>query len=246
MGGYVPALRVVEHFDDRVRKARELTQRANDAFPKQAGRLIEAYVSGEIKLGLRCALEQSAEYGFTLSAIRVANGLGFKVPRITNPQGDGKDVDGEQPLMLADNVEVMEVVQEFVPSFVRVERFYDLSFLGGEGLYEFVPLVVPARELGGAVSDRKVSIVNKRWAVAAGECGRQDVKAASNGVKVGPSFDVESERKLLFLKRNDVIVRNVRWQLFDTHINVSFDPIIEPRLKGWEMGYGPVDRRLSV
>ena len=83
------------------------------------------------------------------------------------------DGDGQQPDVLAHNVEVMEGPKGWIPSFVRFEIFDDVSFLGGEGLYEFTPFIVPGSEGLLAGSDRKVRIVNHRLAVARGKCSSQ-------------------------------------------------------------------------
>ena len=45
--------------------------------------------------------------------------------------------------MLSHNIEVMEGEKSWVPSIVWLERFDDLSFLGGEGLYKLLPLYCP-------------------------------------------------------------------------------------------------------
>jgi len=152
----------------------------------------------------------------------------------------------EQTYVFSNNVEVMEGVKGFVPSFVWGEVFDDISYLGGEGLYEFVPFVIPARESIVTGRHGKVSIVNKSWAVALGKSHRKNVKAASDCVEVGSSFDLERERERFFLRGYNEIVRHIRWQLFDAYIDVRFAPGIEPQLKGLELGCGPVDGCLSM
>ena len=187
------ALRKVESVNDRVRQARELTERRNDSNPEKVGRFIEAYLGGELKLGLRYTLGEPPEYGFTLSAIRGSDRKGLKVSCVRNAESCGKDVNGEQSLMLSVNVEQMESMQASIPSLVRLQRYEDVSFLDGEGLYEFVPFVTPGEKDFLTSRNRKVRIVNKRWAVAAGERGSQNIQAASNGVEVGTGFDIEGE-----------------------------------------------------
>lgn len=248
-GDYAPTLvGRVEVPNDRVREARELAERSEDALSEQVrGRFIEAYISGEFKVGLRCTLGQAANYGFTLSAFRRTGGSFETRPLgVADPQGNGNDDNGEQPLVLADNVEQMEGVQKPIPSLVRSERFYDLSYIGGEGLYEFVPLVIAPFKVIETGRHRKVSIVKKRWAVAHGQGGGKNIEAAPNSIDVRPGFDVEAEGKRLFFERYHLVVRNVRWKIFNTHIDVSVEPTIQSLTEGWEMGYGPVDRRLRV
>jgi len=121
--------------------------------------------------------------------------------------------------MLSDNVQIVQRAEEMVPvlSSVRVQRFDDSSFLGGERLYEFVPFVpLPGEEDCFAGGDRKVSIVNKLLAVEVRQNARQDVEAAANGVEVDASFDLERERERFFFRDYHYIVRNVRWLLSDS------------------------------
>lgn len=238
----------VEQLDDRIREARELAERCNDADPVHVGRFIDAYASGEIQLGIRCALSEKTQYGFLIGAAHVRNRKGRKVPNgiPSHTQSRGVNLHREQSYMLSNNVEVMEGVKGFITSFVRFQRYDNVAFLGGEGLYEFMPFVVPISEGLMAGGNRKVSIVNKRWAVALSKgCGK-NVEAASNGIDVSANLDLECERERFFLRSNNEIVRNIRWQLFDTYIHICVEPSVQPRLEGWEFGYGPVDRRLSI
>lgn len=152
--------------------------------------------------------------------------------------------------MLADNIQFMESVEKVISpsilSFVWFQRFDDGAFGAGERLYEFVPLETLQVEDLGAGDDRKVSIVNKPWAVAARESCRKDVQTASNGVDVCANLDLEVERQRLFFTRYYDIIRGIRWKLYNSGVKVSVEPCVKTRLKGWELGHGPIDRGLRV
>jgi hypothetical protein len=152
-------------------------------------------------------------------------------------------------MMLPDNVQIVQRAEEMIPvlSSLRVQRFDDSSFLGGERLYEFVPFVsLPGEEDCLAGGDRKVSIVSKRLAVAVRQNARQDVEAASNGVEADASFDLECERERLFFRDYHHIIRNVSWLLSDSQVHIIAEPSIKLLLQKWEVGFGPIDRGLGV
>ena len=151
--------------------------------------------------------------------------------------------------MLSQNIEIVKDAEHMIPtlSSVRLQRFDDSSFLSGERLYEFVPFVpLPGEENRLAPCDWKVSIIDKRLAVAVRQGGRKDVKAASDRVDVDTSLYVECEWERRFFSDYDHIVRNVRWLLSDSHVHIFVEPSIKPPPKQWEVGFGPIDRSLSV
>jgi len=242
-------LRNIEFPNDRVRKCGELVQCYNDLPMVEVSGFIQAYLHGEINLGIRCALGDETNYGFIIAAAHPA-GSDWRKRLAQSPghetQLGGSDFDSQQALMLADNVEQMEGVKKVVPSLVRFQRFDDGLFRCGERLYEFVPFVVPCVEVGSTRSDWKVSVVNQRLAVAVGKGRGENIETAPNGVDVNASLNLERQRQRLFFDRQKDILRSIRWQLFASHVNVVFEPSIQSYLEGWELGYGPIDRGPSV
>jgi len=230
-------LRDVEHFNDRVRQVRKLVQRCNNLPAWEVVGFAQAYLRGEINVGLRCTLGEETDFGFIISAAR-------------RPTDSGNDawsgVHGQQTLMLSHNVEHMKGVKQLIPSLVRFQLFDDISFRCGERLYEFTPLVVSPGEFLGAVGNREVSVVNKRLAVAVSERRSENVETASDRVEVSASFDLESQRQRLFFNRHEGIVRGMKWLLSDGHVQVLIKPNIKALLEGWELGFGPTDRGLGV
>jgi hypothetical protein len=247
------ALWGIEQSDDRIRQARELTERCNHLPTWEISGFAETYLRGELNIGLWCrTLGEQANCGFICSCAHPASGDGNKGIDGTPPTGHHEcsraNLGRQKPFMFSHNVEIVESAEQMVPilSSVRFQRFDDSSFFGGERLYEFVAFVsLPGEEdcfIGG---DGKVSIINKRLAVAVRQSGSENVKTASNCVEVDPGFDLESERERLFFCDHHPIIGNVRWQLSDRYMNIIAEPSIKPLLKKWEVGFGPIDRGLG-
>ncbi len=247
-------LRKIELLNDRLRQCCELVQRCNDFPTWEVTGFAEAYLRGELNLGLLCsAFGDEANYGFIYSCADPSSGYGNKgVNRPPPPrhyERSRANLGGQESLMLPHNIEIVQSAEQTIAvlSSVRFQRFDDSSFLGGEGLYEFVPFVSltgQEDDLGG--SNGKVCLINKRLAVAIRQSASHDVKAASNCVKVDASFDLESNRERLFFRDHHHIIGNIRWLLSESQVNIIAEPSIEPFLKGWEIGFGPIDRGLRV
>jgi hypothetical protein len=240
-------LGAIEHQDEGGGEGSEILECVHNTSAAVGG-FIESYCRGEIQFGIRRILADQPQYGFLIGAAHPSNRQRFEKWKCLAPhaQAGGWDEHREQPYMLSHNVEVMEGVKRWVSSFVWLDRFDDVSFLGGEGLYEFTPFVISGGEGLRAESDRKVRVIHQRLAVACGQRGRKNVETAADGVDVSADLDLERERQRTFFDSYNDVVRGVCWQLFDSYINVCVRPLTESRLEGWELGYGPIDRGLSV
>lgn len=243
-----PALGI-EETDDRVRKAREIAQRGNDWFASRDVDFIEDYCRGKIEIGLWCSFGIEAQCGFAISSIEeifphgeevVVDAKASQAPA-RSPRGYGK-----QRLMLPFDVQLMEGPQIVVPSLIRFQRFDDRSFGIGERLYEFLPLIVPRCERAGIFGDGEINLVGVRHAVALREGGGKDVEGATDGIDVCSHLDVERKRQRLFFDHHYDIVSSMTFQLFHDHAEVVASPSVQSALKGWQIGYGPVDGGLSV
>jgi hypothetical protein len=248
------AFSAVEFTDDRLRETGELVERCNNLPPWEVSGFAETYLRGGLNLRLlRRVFGEQANCGFVWSRADPAGRNGSKgfdcVTPARNDESSRCNSSFQQSYVLSDNVQIVQGAKELIPiwSSVRFQRLDDTSFLGGQGLYEFVPFVsLPREEDCPAAGDRKVSIINKRLAVSVCERRRQNVETASNGIEINSCFDLETERERLFCRDYNYIVRNIRWQLSDIHIHVFAEPSIKPFLKEWEIGFGPIDRCLSV
>lgn len=230
----------IEQLDDRLRKARELVKRGNERFSFRHPRLIDRYREGTCNLGLTRSLADERQLGFIVSAYPAGHDW---LNRLSgNPEKCGGWFDPDQPTMLTHDVELMEGPEKFVPSAVRFQRFDDRSFGRGQPLFAFetysqIPPGLENGEVGFAVI---------RHAVACRERTGEDVEAAANRIDVGSDLDVERERKRLFLHHHYDVVRAIRVRVFNCHFEVELEPSNDPRLQGWELGYGPVNACLSV
>lgn len=240
------ALREVELSDNSRSQFCELGDRRNDLPVWEVKGFAQAYLHGELDPGLLCALGEKPNYGLIISALahparrEKCEILGDISPS-RNRHVAGHDFGGQQSHVLADNIEIVEGVKKIVPSLVRFARVDDTSFLGGDGLYKFVPFVSPADPDLLARHNWEVSVINKRLAVALGKRGRENIETATDSVDVRASLNLECERERRFFLCNENIIRNVRWLLSEHQLNVVVEPSIQTLLKGWEIGFGPVD-----
>lgn len=100
--------------------------------------------------------------------------------------------------MLPDNIEIMQRVQEAIPSFVRFESFDYASLLDGKSLDEFLALKVPGSKILLARGNGEVGLVYERWAVALRERARENIETAPDCIKVGSELDLKRDGQRLF------------------------------------------------
>ena len=132
----------VEQVDDRVRKVRELVERGNNWFRGRECGFTERYIRGELHLVGRRTMGEEADCGFLVVHPHPTSSDGNKV-LAEAPTRDVKSArvcsDAEQPLMLSQNIELMQGPQKIVPSLVRFQRFDSRSFGRGERLRISLP-----------------------------------------------------------------------------------------------------------
>lgn len=241
--------RLIEKPDDRAGQAAELTQRFNDwTHPRHSKiGLAERYARGELYYGVRLPFGDYAQYGFVIGASEIPLSCVGVSPlyRHVALQEVGLNFDLEKAFVLPNNVEAMEGEKKVIPSFIRFEIFDDATFGVGKPLYEFVPLVSAFCKNLGAINNGKVNLFAARYAEPHSESTSENIEAASENVDVGASLDHERERQRLFVSRYYDIIRGITWRIYNDHINVDIDPRFESLLKGWELGYGPVNGSLS-
>jgi hypothetical protein len=233
----------VEQLDDRLRKAREIVKRANERFSYSDPRFIERYREGACNLGLRRAFGDTREYGLIVGAYPA----GFETFNTWagHSKNSRRRLYPQQSAMLAHDVELMEGPQKFVPSLIWVQRFDDRSFGRRQPLFAF-ETCQGVNEVEQASIDRKVFLNVLRHAVARIECAGEDVEAAADGIEVNAGCDMERERQRLFLDHHYEIIRDIRIRVFDSYFEIEIEPSVDLRVKGWELGYGPVNARLRM
>jgi hypothetical protein len=236
---------VVEQFDDRLRKAREIVERSNNRFSFRHPRFVDRYREGTCNVGLRRALADECQYGFVISAYPSG---GDRMDR-ASPAGYSEKcrsrLDSKQSAMLAHDVELMEGPQKVIPSIIRFQRFDDVSFGRGKPLYAFETGERVDKVVEAAVN-REVGFRVLTFAVARRERAGEDIQATANRVDVSPCLDIECQRQRLFFDRYYELVRNIRIRVFEGYFNIEMEPGVDPFVEGWELGYGPVNACLSV
>jgi len=155
-------------------------------------------------------------------------------------------IDREQSVVLTHNIELMECPKGVIPSLIRFQRFDDTTFHVGQPLYKFRALVITAPKLIQGTGDWEIDPVWVRYAVAVRQSTREDIKGASDDVDIGTRFDAERERERLFFNRYYDIVRGMRIHLFESYADICLEPRSELVLKGWEIGYGPINGGFCV
>ena len=151
----------------------------------------------------------------------------------------------QQSAMLPHDIELMEGPEKLAPSVIWLQRFDDRSFGLGQPLFAFEALN-RVNEVNPGSEDRKMRFCVLRHAVACVQCACEDIEAAAKSVDVSASLDMERERQRLFFGHYHQIIRDIRIRVFDDHFEVELEPGVDLRLKGWELGYGPVNACLSV
>lgn len=239
---------MIEELDDRSRMASELVEHSNRWHVgwEKVG-FIDRYLRGELNIGLWAPLGDQPYNGFVVS-VREPRRNGGDIGGGTNTlntKASGDDFGIEASEVFSTDIELMEEPQKVVPSLVRFERFYNPSFGIGESLYEFAPL--DSLKCDGVGSNGEVHLVFSHLVAAKPfkEAVCQHIKGATNGVDIDSKFDVEPQGEVFSAEDCQNIVLNMRLRLFDTRVEVIFHPSVELLLKGWEIGYGPVNSGLG-
>ena len=236
----------VEQLDDGRCEARPTIENGGYFLSVRNGGFLDRYRKGVSNMGLRCPFPDQSQYGFVLSAQPSSLGVSRLDRHPGHPGKDEGGLDADQPTMLAQDVQFMEGPKFVVPTLIRFQRFDDVSFGLGKPLYEFSSLVVSPAEREFARSNRKIRVFAVRVAVAICKGGGEEIEGTANGVDIDSHLNVERERERFFFNRYHQIVRGLRVRLFDLGAYIEMDPGAEAMLQRWELGYGPVNARLSV
>lgn len=195
-------------------------------------------------------LSESADLGFLIHAqgpiaqVRVRDEIFDR--GVCLPESYRAGAQFDQPMVLAHDIEVVEIPEKFVPSLIRIQRF-DFSALDiRKGIYEFAALVVPAGESLSACRNRKVHMGEICYATPFCESHGEHVEGRSGGVDVSAEFDAEGARKRLLKERYYPIVCGWRWRILDTDVQVDAGPGFDPLIEGYRLGYGPIYGGISV
>ena len=248
MGARKAALRHVEQFDDVVTARTECAQFEHQRFIHQAnGRLVDRYLAGEIGIVLRQGVIGGSpwatnQYGFIWKAMR----FGARAPKHKRRmQFDDLGVGADKPLMLSDDVEVVQGIKKRIPSFVRLQRFDGRDLSIGEPIFLF-DVVQISGESALKLMNWEFSVSVRLYAVSLGEGSGDHIEGASVGIDDQSRFDIDERVERDFFSRHYELVRGIRIILEPEFIRVTTHPGKEALLQNWDLGYGPLDAGMSI
>lgn len=232
--------------DDRVREAGELAQRSNDWLVRDQISFIERYVSGDLKIAIRRVDTGRPNYGAICEARPMCGeSEALSVGLWRNHDHTRVQIDLQKPLMLSPHVELVQGEKKIVPSLVWAQCFDDLQIASRKPLFAFSHTLRHAEPFERVI-DRKVRISTWHYAVACGECGREQVEACSDAVNrsSGPRIEGGSERPIDF--ELEQLFARLRVGIADKFIGWCVEPGFEFLLDRWELGTGPVNSAIGV
>jgi hypothetical protein len=236
----------VEGFKDGLSYAREVTKRCADWHALNKLPLTERYLKGKLSLGLRVIGGDFGNWGIIFQS----NGLAHPDEAVASKSGD-RCGDGvrpglDKPSVFANTVKMVKVEEKIIPSSVRIERFDDLSLLGGQPLpiFTFYPLK-RVNEVVKAMEEGKM-FFRSRLAVATGQARGKDVQASSDAVNDGADLSVDNSRHWPQLFEFDDLFSAVSVDLYRQAIGATLGPIGNSRFQAIEVGFGPINCCLGV
>lgn len=238
----------LELFDNVSGHVGEGGKRDDSVVAVQGARLSHRYLSGDLEVIFVSEFGDHAKYGFAIGVNQLGeSGFAFNetIPPMAS-NDSGARFDSQKSLVFPGIVEVVQLPEEGVPSVVRLDRFDYLALRIGEPLYEVSPLVFSRQKLGLGLGDGKICLVPIRHVVAVGKGRREYIERAADRVDVGPEFDRKLKGYGRFLECYEKVVSGVRIKIFDAQINIDVEPSLHPLLEGWQVGYGPINRRIGV
>jgi hypothetical protein len=213
------------------------------------GGLVEAYCRNDIGIAFRRAESRMCPEPKKWGVIIEALGVGQNFLNGIRPSGDPCGLDfrahNDQTFMLAFDIELMEGIENRVPSFVWSESFDRGSLSLGEPLFAFY-----SRErvdhILNAPEDWEVSMGARFYAVACGESGGQKIEAAPDGIDNRANFSLDHRIKRQFLASDEAFIARIRIWLDDKFIWAAPLPGQEALLQNWDLGYGPINSCVGV
>jgi len=239
----------IEQRDDIADKILQLNQRWKNglAVHDTNADLIENYVGGKLCLGLRCVSGIDEQYGFVFQVVNgnTTHSIGETNSFAHHEIEAWMHCASNQPLVLAQNVELMEGPKKIIPSFVWVERFDDRNFSGGKPLFAFDPVKWIDHVLS-AGEDGEMRIAARRYAVACSKRGTKKIKGTSERSYDGAEFGMEDRGQFLFRSRYGRDLAGWRILIYRHQLHIACLPDTKPAGEDWELGFAPLDSSYGV
>ena len=154
--------------------------------------------------------------------------------------------DGNESVMLASNVKMVEIVENVVPSFVWFEAFESVPVGLGKPRYFFVTGVFGIKKRVDTLENGEAHVFWRNEAVSLGKRQREEVKTGARAIDDSADLGVDDPRQRVTLSDLDDLLASLTIYLVDGAIGALVDPSFKSRFQGWELGYGPIDCGLSV
>lgn len=213
----------------------------------QEGGLIEKYLRGELCIALRRAEPSvsgnSEQNGFIIHSRE--SGFYSVLPPWDVDAGNFR-LHKQQPLMLSQNVELVEGIQKMVPSFVSLCTFDRGSLYGGYPLFVF-HASYGSQKIIGALSNREMGVAIRFFAIALNQSRHEQVEGASSGINNCASISLNQGIERNFgVSDQQFPVDVIRIRLFDDFVWAQPLPGHESILQDWDLGLGPIEGGESV
>jgi len=215
--------------------------------PKGGG-LREAYLRGDIGIAWR-RTETGADWeapkrGFLLKVNRLApNALESRKSRY--PRGGNTGLHRNEPLVLSQDIELVQGPQKRISSLVWPECFDRRLLALGKPLFAFNTLQGVDHVLLRS-EDWKVRFLTRFYAVACGESGSEEIEGAADGIDDHAGVGANERINGAVLASYQQLVSGVRIWLYDEFVWARPLPGEEALLQDWDLGYGPIDGSLGV
>lgn len=239
----------VEPLDDRIRKAREITQRHNDAWSLHVIPLVDRYIDGKVDLVIRRLNADPSENTVVLKTGPLIGSGEFESAgsAIRPKSGECRDDhDIQHPPMLPRLIYLVQGIEKAIPAFPRLEAFNNGLIGSGKPLYPFSSRVPPMEELLGTVTNGKLNLSGTRLAVARGQDVHEDIETAAQAINNRAGFCVDDRGDRLDVAQLNEFQAPFRVQFFEQAVRGIFLPGFNAPLENLELGYGPIDASLSV
>jgi len=237
----------VEELEDRLRKAREITQHFNQSLSRDETRLGESYLKNETNIAFRYMGGAARNYGVVFEAVPSWRNFGALGSGIgANHDCRWPSINGKKSAVFPRYVEFVQHEEKIIPSFVRLEIFDDQAIGLRKPLYLFSSPVSRVIEGSDTLPEWKIDICWTRCAVALGERDREHIQTTSDAMNDDPSLGIDDVWDGLHVSEANKFLSRLRIEITEECVRGITFPSVNLAFQDWEIGYGPVDGGLSV
>lgn len=236
---------VVEHIDNRIRKADELAKRPNRWLNVHQTGIVESYLNSDLNLVVRIGRHRRQAVA-VFRCLRPDNSieLGRQAAKPIDSDARIDCFELQQLPMFSGNVHLVQAGKQpaIIPSVVWLELLDDCLICGRKPLYFFESSVLRLRPFGDDVAHRKIDVFSPARAVSLGKFNGEMIQAASDRVNDESGIDIENPRcRFNYLDFQRLIAGFRIFCVKNSSAWAVLKPSGEPVLEDVELGYGPFD-----